>query len=83
LTVEEASGPDVEVWPDNAMTVRVFCSMTTQWRTGMNGATGLDYNALGFVMTALRVPQDDYQTVFDGVRVMEDAALNKIREARQ
>ena len=76
MTVEEASGPPVEVWPDNVSIVNVFTSMSTQWRVGMAGATGLDYNALPAVLRLLRVSRADQAEVFDGIRTMEAAALD-------
>jgi len=80
LTVEEASGPPVEVWPDNAPSLNVFIAMSTQWRVGMSGATGLDYAALPGVMRLIGVSAAERADVFDDIRIMEDAALGKMRE---
>lgn len=46
LTLEEASGDATEIWPDNVRSVNVFVAMSTQWRVGIAGASGLDYSAL-------------------------------------
>lgn len=46
----------------------------------MSGATGLDYNALPVVMRMVGVPQKERSAVFEEVRVMEDAALEQMRE---
>jgi len=81
LTVDEAGGDPVEIWPDNVQTVNVFVAMSTQWRTGMSGATGLDYAALPFVMRVCGVRAADRADVFDGVRTMESAALTVLRAA--
>ena len=62
------------------MTVNVFISMSTQWRAGMGGAYGLDYNALPVVMRIISVPRSEWPEVFDGVRTMEDAALEVLRQ---
>jgi hypothetical protein len=83
LTVEEASGPAVEIWPDNLETVNVFIAMMTQWRTGYAGATGLDYAALPSVMQFCGVARKARADVFDGLRVMESAALAAMYEARK
>jgi hypothetical protein len=83
LTVEEASGAAVEVWPDNVLILNTFISMSTQWRVGPGGATGLDYNALPGVMRMIGIPAADRSDVFEGVRVMEDAALTLMREAKK
>lgn len=61
----------------------VFEAMGTQWRTGMSGATGLDYQALPVVMGMLDVEQDQHQVIFADVRVMEQAALRAMADNRQ
>lgn len=82
LTLEEAT-PETEVWPDNSMPVNVFIALSTQWRVGMAGATGLDYNAVPSVMRLLGVPKKLRTSVFDDLRIMEDAALETMRKANK
>lgn len=65
------------IYPDNLKTVAVFEAMLTQWRVGPGGAVGLDYNVLPWVMERKRV--DDADDVFEGLRIMERAALREIR----
>lgn len=76
LTMEEVN-PDVEVWPDNVETVQCFIGLSTQWRSGMNGVTGLDYSAISIVMEMNEVV--DKKAVFGGVQIMEAEALRLIR----
>lgn len=57
--------------------------MLTQWRVGVNGATGIDYTALRSVLSIRRVKVAYRESIFDDVRVMERAALNHIAEERQ
>lgn len=84
LTLEEATENQVvEVWPDNLVAVNTFVAMGTQWRTGVAGATGLDYNALPMVMRMVGVPVADRPDVFEDVRTMEDAALSLMREDKK
>lgn len=78
MTVEEASGEEVKVWPDNVPTLNVFVAMSTQWRVGYNGATGLDYAALPVVEDRVGIRAD-----FDGLRAMEEAALAQMAENRR
>lgn len=47
----------------------------SQWRTGMNGATGLDYAVIPTVLELIEVPRARWPQVFQDLRVMEDAAL--------
>ena len=70
----------VEVWPDNVQAVNVFVAMGTQWRCGPGGAIGLDYSALPQVLRLTKVPRADWPEVFDLLRILEDAALEKMRE---
>ena len=79
MTVEEAT-PVVDVWPDNWLSVHVFDAMSTQWRVGMSGAIGLDYGALPAVLRMTEIPRKKWADIFSDVRVMEGAALKKMRE---
>jgi hypothetical protein len=79
LTLEEVSGPPVEVWPDNWTAVQTFIAMSTQWRVGMAGATGLDYGVLPAVLRLTGVPVKERSQAFEGIRVMEDAVLDMMR----
>ncbi|PRC93089.1 DUF1799 domain-containing protein [Solimicrobium silvestre] len=76
LTLAEAH-PDVEVWPDNVQTVNCFIALSTQWKVGMNGVTGLDYAAVLLVMDLFEV--DDKKEVFSGLQMMEVEALKFMR----
>jgi len=82
LTLEEASGEAVDVWPDNVEAVNVFIQMGTQWRVGAMGATGLDYTALESLFRLLRIARNDWPKLLDEVRTLEDAALEKMREKK-
>ena len=78
MTIGEASGPDVDVWPDNLQAVNVFVAMGSQWRAGMAGPTGLDYASLPVVMRMQGIKRADWPQVFDEVRVLENEALATI-----
>lgn len=80
LTIEEASGPPAEIWPDNLPAINLFLSIATQWRTGMNGATGLDYNVLHRELDDLGLAGEERQRLKADIRIMEDAALAAMRE---
>ncbi len=73
----------VDVWPENELPLRVFIAMGTQWRTGMNGPTGLDYAALPAVMDLIGVSSRARGYVFDSVRELESAALSVMSETRK
>ncbi|SQI39270.1 Uncharacterised protein [Providencia alcalifaciens] len=69
---------DVEVVPDVWESYLVFSAMSTQWRVGMNGATGLDYSVIPNVLELLNIKNK--ATIFDDLRVMELKALELINE---
>nr|WP_265498852.1 DUF1799 domain-containing protein [Providencia rustigianii] len=64
---------DVEIVPDVWESYLAFSAMSTQWRVGMNGATGLDYSVISNVLELLNIKNK--VTVFDDLRVMELKAL--------
>ncbi|WP_159338056.1 DUF1799 domain-containing protein [Erwinia rhapontici] len=66
----------VEVWPDCWAAFGVFRAMATQWRTGVGGITGLDYNVLPWLMKMEGI--DDEAAALNDVRIMERAALDLI-----
>ena len=70
----------VEVWEANEQTLDVFLALQTQWRVGMAGPTGLDYNAIPLVMRAYRISRADWPEIFDGIRLMERAALEEMHK---
>jgi len=78
LTPGDYDDVNVDVWPDVWPSFDVFRSMSTQWRTDMNGVTGLDYNVLPWLMKVTGVVEE--ATVFNDVRIMERAALNMIHK---
>lgn len=50
----------------------------TQWRTGMGGATGLDYNVLFRLLDREAGSAERWDELFDDVRVMESVALEEM-----
>lgn len=69
---------DYEVWPENYEAFLLFMDMQTQWRTGMSGPTGLDYNTLFTLMTLKNLSID----LLDDIRIMESAALTEIHRKK-
>ena len=78
LTIEEASGPPVEIWPENMVPFDIFNAMCTQWRMGSSGPVGLDYNVLFHKLDRMKLEPDEYERIERSVRVMEDEALTVI-----
>lgn len=75
---------EVEIFPCNWKTIECFIDLQTQWRTGMSGATGLDYTAVSMVLDLREILKPKKRReVFDGIRVMESAALELWAEQRE
>ncbi|WP_307720715.1 DUF1799 domain-containing protein [Duganella sp. BJB476] len=75
-----------EVWPENARTFSIFMSMSTQWRwiPGMEPQRdGLDFTTFQLELATAGVKKKQVTEVFQGVKVMERAALNTWRAAQK
>jgi len=57
--------------------------MSTQWRTGACGATGMDYSVLSGVIRMCGAPISQRQTIFSDFRRMEAEALQVMAEQRE
>lgn len=70
----------VEVWPENWSTWCLWTEIRGQWRVGMGGAYAIDYGPLFSRMERLRLADDDWHAVFEGIRVIEAAALAAMKD---
>ena len=70
-------------WPENAQAIYLFIQLLTQWRVGMSGPTGLDYAAVYPLLDRKATDPDEWDQLFDDLRVMESAALEAIAENRE
>lgn len=80
LTLDEADGAVIEVWPDCVRAVVLFDAVSTQWRVGMSGAIGLDYNVLFRKMDRMHLSEVEYDELEADIRVMELEALSTMRD---
>ena len=72
---------DVEIWPENWPAFLLFTSLQTQWNVGgMGGRTGLRYEALYPLLDRQTATPEQWQQLFDDVRVMEHAALAQMAD---
>ena len=72
----------VEVWPDNHAAFILFNNLSTQWRIGMGGPTGLDYAAVYPLLDRSAKDPQEWDELFSDIQVMEGAALKQIGENR-
>jgi hypothetical protein len=81
LTEAEGFGcADDGIFPDNMQTVKVFSDMLTQWRVGPGGIVGLDYGVIPIIFRIRKIRREDREEIFDGLTVMERAAMDSIRQ---
>jgi hypothetical protein len=78
--IDECKHEDTDIFPDNWKSVGVFMDMITQWRVGMSGAIGLDYNVLPVIWNARRIRLAERGDLLDDLQIMEQAALEQMRE---
>ncbi|MGY3265798.1 DUF1799 domain-containing protein [Lysobacter sp. HA35] len=83
LTLDDLGDEEVGIQPDNLTAVDAFLSLSTQWRIGMAGPTGLDYGAIPTVLRLQAVPRADWPDTFECLRVMEAEALAVMRKPRE
>ena len=69
-----------EVWEENWDIVMMFLRLCTQWNSGFGGATGLHYPSLEWLCKLYAVV--DPVAMFEGVQVMELAALAEMNKKR-
>lgn len=71
------------MWPDNVGAWNHWNGVATQWRTGMGGATGLDYTGVCAYLDEQGLPADERREVFAGIQACERATLEVWSEQRQ
>ena len=72
----------VEVWPDNHAAFILFNNLSTQWRIGMGGTTGLDYAAVYPLLDRAAKDPQEWDEMFSDIKVMEVAALKQMSDNR-
>lgn len=81
MTRADLPEDEFEVWPDAWQAFRLFESMQSQWRTGVGGASGLDYAVIPAVASMLGLKRRDLNSIFPDLRIMENEALAVMTEA--
>lgn len=82
--VSEQQDLEIRVLPGNELAVSVFIDLMTQWRIGMTGMpTGLDYSVVPTVMRLRGVHRNQWNDLFDSIRIMESEALSYFVEKAQ
>ena len=68
---------ELEVLPENAAAISVFCGVFSQWDTaGMDGIrTGIKREAIPMAMAARRIPPEQLGDIIARIEILERAAL--------
>ena len=72
---EDYANESIEIWPENQQAINLFTSISTQWRVGAGGPTGLDYNVLFTLMGLMDLSYERHVQLFEDIRVIESEAL--------
>lgn len=72
---EQPKEPTFRILAELESTVRAWLALQTQWRVGMAGATGLDYNVIEPTLRLLGLPTTDWPEIFEGLQLMERETL--------
>lgn len=78
----EADAAPVYLWLEHVRAFEAFKGLQTQWRTGMQGATGLDHAAVLAVLHATQ-PRRQVAQVYRDICVLELATLGYWHEERK
>lgn len=73
---------DYEVMPCNRQIVELFMALQTQWKRSHTGSlAGIDYQAARAAVELMQVPAADWPELFEGLQVMEFAAVEAAGQA--
>ena len=78
LTVADLTD-EVEVWEENTEAFSLFAFLCTQWRVGMAGPTGLDYNVMFHKLDRMGLSPEAYAQMESDIQVMEREALSTMQ----
>ena len=70
------------LWPCNVPSWHAWSAVQTQWRTGMAGATGLDYAGVRAWLELQDLDADARRDIFAGIQACEGATLAVWSEQR-
>lgn len=73
----------VVAWVDTLPAWNLWAQVGNQWRMGMGGAFALDYNVLFSCMERLCLAQEDYDDLFEDIRIIESEVLEVWAEERE
>lgn len=73
----------VIAWDETRPAWRLWDRIGNQWRVGACGAVALDYNPLFHALDRMRLEDDEYEELFDSIRIIEAEVLEVWQEQRE
>lgn len=73
----------VDLLPDCELAVDAFCAISSQWRIGPGGPTGLDNTAIRPTLRMAGIKVPNWPWLFADLRTLEGEALATIYEGKQ
>ena len=68
------------MWPENWLTIQLFCALGTQWQIGFGGPIGLRYESLYPLLDRNATTAQEWEHLFDGIQVCEREALDVMNQ---
>lgn len=68
------------LWPENWAPFEFYLGISTQWRQGAAGPSGLDYGVVFHELDGMGLEKREYDEMMDCVRIIEDAALARFHK---
>jgi hypothetical protein len=68
------------VWPENVRSFNFFSRIGSRWVAGMNGVTGIRWEALYPLMDRMGLDSEAWDDLLSDLEVMESAALSAINK---
>lgn len=82
LKAKHYKEPQVDVWPQNWQAIQLYTANRSQWIQGPGGPTGLNYPWFMSELQRRGVDPEEIDSIMDGLRIVEDAVLEKVYEGR-
>lgn len=80
LTPEDRPEEDFFIWKENYAAFNLFYRFNTQWRVGMSGVVGLDYNVFQHEMDRLKLSDEEYDDMMYCLNIIESTAIAEINK---
>lgn len=82
LSISDIPEEECEVLAENWPVFVLFNALSTQWRTGACGATGLDYTSIRDVASFIGMKKKQIAKTFPDLQVMEAEAMLVMSESK-